>query len=72
MTEQQIERIVSDLLGQYGWMFIIGITVLTFKEHYSKICRRVLCFLLETIIMLMTSFILDGKIKKARNNYDMA
>jgi hypothetical protein len=45
MTEQQIERIVSDLLGQYGWMFIIGITVLTFKNIIQRFVEGVMFFI---------------------------
>lgn len=45
MTEQQIERIISDLLGQYGWMFVVGVAVLTFKNIIQRLVEGVMFFL---------------------------
>lgn len=45
MTEQQVERIVSDLLGQYGWMFVVGIAVLTFKNIIQRLVEGVMFFI---------------------------
>jgi len=45
MTEQQIQKIVSDLLGQYGWMFVAGVTVLTFKNIIQRFVEGIMFFL---------------------------
>ena len=45
MTEQQVERIVSDLLGQYGWMFVVGFTVLTFKNIIQRLVEGIMFFI---------------------------
>lgn len=44
MTEQQIEQIVSDLLGQYGWMFVVGVMVLTFKNIIQRFVEGIMFF----------------------------
>ena len=44
MTEQQIEQIVSDLLGQYGWMFVVCVVVLTFKNIIQRLVEGAMFF----------------------------
>ena len=62
MTEQQIERIISDLLGQYGWMVVVGVAVLTFKNIIQRFVEGVMFFVgndynADDIVYI------DGKIK---------
>ena len=44
MTEQEIKDIVSSLLGQYGWMFVAGIAVLTFKNIIQRFVEGIMFF----------------------------
>tara|TARA_A100000172_G_scaffold66659_1_gene46263 strand:+ start:1227 stop:1574 length:348 start_codon:yes stop_codon:yes gene_type:complete len=44
VTEQEIKAIVSSLLGQYGWMFVAGIAVLTFKNIIQRFVEGIMFF----------------------------
>ena len=45
MSEEQIQQIVSNLLGEYGWMFLAGVVVLTFKNIIQRFVEGVMFFI---------------------------
>ena len=36
MAEEQIQGMVSELLGKYGWLFIVGVMTLLFRSTIEK------------------------------------
>jgi hypothetical protein len=44
MSEQQIEHIISSVIGQYGWMFVLGVAVLTFKNIIQRFVEGIMFF----------------------------
>ena len=34
--EEQVQSMVSDLLGKYGWLFIVGVITLLFRSTIEK------------------------------------
>ncbi|HAW20192.1 MAG TPA: hypothetical protein DCX14_08425 [Flavobacteriales bacterium] len=45
MSPQEIETIASHLIGQYGWMFAAGVTILTFKNIIQRFVEGLMFFI---------------------------
>ena len=43
--EQQIQGMVSELLGKYGWLFIVGVLTLLFRSTIEKLVAGVMIFM---------------------------
>ena len=42
--EEQVQSMVSDLLGKYGWLFIVGVLTLLFRSTIEKLVAGFIIF----------------------------
>ena len=45
MTENEVEHVISTLLGRYGWMFVAGVAILTFKNIIQRLVEGFMFFI---------------------------
>jgi len=43
--ETQVETMVSEMLGKYGWLFIVGVLTLLFRSTIEKFVAGVMIFM---------------------------
>ena len=43
--EEQVQSMVSELLGKYGWLFIVGVLTLLFRSTIEKFVAGVMIFM---------------------------
>ena len=43
--EEQIQGMVSELLGKYGWLFIVGVLTLLFRSTIEKLVAGLMIFM---------------------------
>ena len=43
--EEQIQSMVSEMLGKYGWLFIVGVLTLLFRSTVEKFVAGVMVFM---------------------------
>jgi len=44
MMEEQIQSMVSEMLGKYGWLFIVGVLTLLFRQTIEKLVAGYMIF----------------------------
>jgi len=42
--EQQVQSMVSEMLGKYGWLFIVGVLTLLFRQTIEKLVAGYMIF----------------------------
>jgi hypothetical protein len=45
MMEEQVQSMVSEMLGKYGWLFIVGVLTLLFRSTIEKFVAGVMIFM---------------------------
>ena len=43
--EEQVQSMVSEMLGKYGWLFIVGVLTLLFRSTIEKFVAGVMIFM---------------------------
>ena len=43
--EEQVQSMVSEMLGKYGWLFIVGVLTLIFRSTIEKFVAGVMIFM---------------------------
>ena len=43
--EEQIQSMVSEMLGKYGWLFIVGVLTLLFRSTIEKFVAGIMVFM---------------------------
>ena len=43
--EEQVQSMVSELLGKYGWLFIVGVLTLLFRSTIEKFVAGIMIFM---------------------------
>tara|TARA_R110002153_G_scaffold13011_2_gene48677 strand:- start:246 stop:653 length:408 start_codon:yes stop_codon:yes gene_type:complete len=44
MMEEQVQSMVSEMLGKYGWLFIVGVLTLLFRQTIEKLVAGYMIF----------------------------
>jgi len=45
MMEEQVQSMVSEMLGKYGWLFIVGVLTLLFRSTIEKFVAGIMVFM---------------------------
>tara|TARA_B100000700_G_scaffold140875_1_gene156848 strand:- start:236 stop:652 length:417 start_codon:yes stop_codon:yes gene_type:complete len=45
MMEEQVQSMVSEMLGKYGWLFIVGVLTLLFRSTIEKFVAGLMIFM---------------------------
>ena len=43
--EDQVQSMVSEMLGKYGWLFIVGVLTLLFRSTIEKFVAGLMIFM---------------------------
>ena len=44
MMEEQVQSMVSEMIGKYGWLFIVGVLTLLFRQTIEKLVAGYMIF----------------------------
>ena len=45
MMEEQVQSMVSEMLGKYGWLFLVGVLTLLFRSTIEKLVAGYMVFM---------------------------
>tara|TARA_B100000131_G_scaffold21130_1_gene20512 strand:+ start:554 stop:964 length:411 start_codon:yes stop_codon:yes gene_type:complete len=45
MMEEQVQSMVSEILGKYGWLFLVGVLTLLFRSTIEKLVAGYMVFM---------------------------